>query len=74
MFADTNNIQKTMSGNTVFSIFFTFAKVNTNHLACQPHHSAMVLRPFFNPPLQTCQSSKNIQNIKTNFSIVLFPN
>ncbi len=28
MFTDTNNIQKTMFGNTVFSIFFTFAKVN----------------------------------------------
>ena len=28
MFADTNNILKTMFGNTVFSIFFAFAKVN----------------------------------------------
>ena len=28
MFADTNNIQKTMFGNTVFCIFFAFAKVN----------------------------------------------
>lgn len=28
MFADTNYIQKTMFGNTVFSIYFAFAKVN----------------------------------------------
>ena len=28
MFADTNNIQITMFGNTVFCIFFAFAKVN----------------------------------------------